>query len=238
MKKIKLLILLLSLICLTGCSKNDPNAPITLKWKDGAVTFGGDQIYFTEYTGNECVIEAGQGGYKWVLRIEDAKDVTTLPSNSMGILEENMDTFKKKFYYTQYLGTQFTMASSIGDDMWAVCETIIERETNAATIAAYASDYIDMIPLTYNQVYVDFGGFIFGTEYDTVKVRPDCALISGIIKVSADPHDCTEPYTVIQDEKEYQLMKSSGAKYDYYTYDGFTIQIAAGLNISDYIKFK
>lgn len=238
MRKIKLLILPLLLVCLMGCSKTDPNEPITVKWENGTTTINGNQVYFTEYSGTNATIEAGQGGYDWYLAIDTAKDVTSITVNNQGIQEENMDTFKKKFYYTEYLNTQFTMAANIGVDTWAICKTYTERNSEPNVTAAYASEYIDLIPLTYNQVKVDFGSFIFSSEYDTVIVRPSCALVSGVIKVSADAHACSESYTIIQNDKEYQLMRDCGKKYDYYTYDGLTIQILAGMDISEYITFK
>lgn len=238
MKKIAALTVLLSLICLTGCSKTDPNAPVTVKWENGTTSIDGNTVYFSEYSGDTARIENGLGGYTWDLSIDSAKDVTTLTENVQGILEEDMEQYKGKFYYQEYLGTQHTMAALIGEDTWSVCKTFTDRDADATVIMTYASDYIDNIPLTYNLVYADFGDFILGNEYDKVKVRPDCALISGIIKVSMDPHETSEPYTVVQDEKEYQLTKASGSKYDYYTYGVYTIQIVAGMNIQDYITFK
>ena len=221
-----------------GCSKQDPNESITIKWDNGTTSINGKDVYFSEYTGQYALIKDGMGGFSYSMTIDTSKDVTTLSKNTAGILEENMDKFKKKFYFVEYMGTRFTMAASIGEDIWSVVQVSDQSGDNTMTIAAYASDYIDNIPLTYGPVYVDFGSLVFGNEYAEVKVRPDGALITGVIKVSNDYHDCTEPYTVIQDEKEYQLMKSSSSKYDYYTYDGITIQIASGLDIQEYIQFK
>ena len=33
-------------------------------------------------------------------------------------------------------------------------------------------------------------------------------------------------------------MKGSSSKYDYYTYEGYLIQLGAGLDITQYITFK
>ena len=97
---------------------------------------------------------------------------------------------------------------------------------------------MDSVSLTEGQVYVDFGKFVFGNAYDQVTVRTDCALISGIAKVSNDTYDCTQTVSVTQNNKEYQLMKGSSSKYDYYTYEGYLIQLGAGLDITQYITFK
>lgn len=244
MKKIVALILLLSVISLMGCSKVDPNKPVTVKWEDGVTTINGKPVYFTEYWGTGATIEGGQAGKTWHLSIDHQADVTHIEENHQGVMEENMDKYKGKFHFSTYLGTQFVMAASIGEDTWSVCTAATERDDDLNVIAVYASDYIDAIPLTDNQVYCDFGTFVLGTDYDVVKVRPTGALISGVIKVSQDAHACSETYTVYQGEegkepKEYTLMRdTSKDKYDYYSYDGMTIQIAKGLDIANYITFK
>lgn len=238
MKKMVALVMLLCLISLTGCSKSDPTTDITVKWENGTTSINGNAVYFTEYATGYANIDSGMGGNDYQLTLDYAKDATTVSVNTQAILEENMDKFKKKFYYTEHLGTQFTMIASVGDDTWQICRCFCDREAEPTAIAAYASDYIDNIPLTSGQVYVDFGSFIFGDEYNPVIVRPDCALIKGLIKVSQSPVTATESYTIIQDEKEYTLMKLTGDNYDYYTYDGFTIQCASGITPDSYIKFK
>lgn len=237
MKKITALIMLLCLVCLVGCSKNDPTKDITVKWENGITKINNKEVYFSEYKPGGASIKNGMLGLDWEITIDYAKDVTTLTYNTQSILEENMDKFKGKFYYTEWSGTQFTMAASIGEDTWSVCKTRGDG-IDSTVAAAYASDYIDKIPITGAQVYVDFGSFIFGDEYSEVIVRPDCALISSVIKVSQDVHSGSEPYTIIQDDVEYTLMKETGKKYDYYTYDGYTIQCVAGMAPDSYIKFK
>lgn len=238
MKKITALLMLICLVCLTGCSNADPTADMIVKWEDGTTSINGTQVYFSEYYTGYAKVDSGMGGFDYELYLDYAKDATTTSVNTAGILEENMDKFKKKLYYTEYLGTQFTMLALVGDDTWAVCRTVCSRDTESTALAAYASDYIDNIPLTSAQVYVDFGSFVFGDEYSQVIVRPDCALIKSLVKVSKDPCSATDPYTIYQDEKEYQLMKKAGEKYDYYTYDGYTIQCVAGVTPDSYIKFK
>jgi hypothetical protein len=148
-----------------------------------------------------------------------------------------MDKYKGKFYYSEYLGSKFTMAKDLGNDNWSVCQ-VVTQGLSTSVIAVYASDYIDSIPLTNAQVYCDFGDFVFGNEYSAVTVRTDCALINGVAKVSLGTYNTTTSVSITQDNKEYQLMKGSSSKYDYYTYNGYLIQLAAGLDISQYITFK
>lgn len=237
MKKI-IPILMTCVLCLTGCSsKVSPTSDITVGWENGVISIGGKATALTSYSGYEAIIENGNAGLTYNFALDNATDVTNLSVNVQGIMEENMDKYKGKYYYTEYLGSSLTMANSLGNDTWEVCQ-VLTNDLAAAMVANYASEYMDSVSLTEGQVYVDFGKFVFGNEYDQVTVRTDCALISGIAKVSNDTYDCTQTVSVTQNNKEYQLMKGSSSKYDYYTYEGYLIQLGAGLDITQYITFK
>ena len=231
-------ILLLSLVCLTGCSSSvDPSGDVTVKWENGTMSCNGKTFAVESFNGYSAVTSNGQGGLQYNLSIDSAKDVTNISVNAQGILEENMDKYKDCFYYSEYLGSKATMAKNVGPDTWYVCQAITNG-TAVNLVATYMEEYISSVPLTNGQVYVDFGSFTFGNAYDVVEIRTDCALISGVAKVSQGTYDCQTPVSVVQDNKEYQLMKGSSAKYDYYLYDGFLIQLSGGLDISNYIKFN
>lgn len=237
MKKI-IPILMTCALCLTGCSSSvSPTSDITVGWENGVISIGGKATSLTSYSGYEATIEGGNAGLTYNFSLDNATDVTNLSVNVQGIMEENMDKYKGKYYYTEYLGSSLTMADSLGNDMWEVCQ-VLTNDLAANMVATYASDYMDTVKLTNGQVYVDFGKFTFGNQYDQVTVRNDCALISGIAKVSNGTYDCTQTVSVTQNNKEYQLMKGSSSKYDYYTYEGYLIQLGAGLDITQYITFK
>lgn len=237
MKKI-IPILMTCVLCLTGCSsKVSTTSDITVGWENGVISIGGKATALTSYSGYEAIIENGNAGLTYNFTLDNATDVTNLSVNVQGIMEENMDKYKGKYYYTEYLGSSLTMANSLGNDTWEVCQ-VLTNDLAAAMVANYASDYMDSVSLTEGQVYVDFGKFVFGNAYDQVTVRTDCALINGIAKVSNGTYDCTQTVSVTQNNKEYQLMKGSSSKYDYYTYEGYLIQLGAGLDITQYITFE
>lgn len=238
MKKWLPMLLLLAL-CLTGCSSGsaNPDEDVTIKWENGVMSYKGTTFAVDSYSGYEAHVGSGTGGLSYDITIDTATDVTNITLNYQGIVEENMDKYKGGFSYSEYLGSILTYARSIGKDTWSVCQ-VRTQGTDLTLCQTYAEQYVSNVPMTNGQVYVDFGSFIFGNSTDLVEVRPDCALISGIAKVSLDTHDCSTPVVVVQGKKEYQLMKGSTAKYDYYQYDGYLIQIAGGLDISQYIQFK
>lgn len=230
---------MLSLMLLTGCSKGNGNvnSDVTVKWENGIIFMNGKSTAVTEYNGYSANIVGGDLGLTYNFTLDNAKDVTNLTVNTQEILEENMDKVKGKFYYTEYLGSKLTMADNLGNDNWLVCQVYTDGN-QVPTVANFAANYMDILQMTNNQVYVDFGEFKFGNTYDVVTVRGDGAVITGVAKVSTENKNCIDPVTIIQNNKEYQLTKRSSGKYDYYSYDGYTITLAAGLDINNYIIFK
>lgn len=237
MKKMLMLIMVL-VLCLTGCSSNiGPTDNVTFKFKDGLITYNGSPVTFTEYHGYRAIVEGGTGGLTYELMLEAGNDVTSISVNTQSVLEENMDNYKGKFYYTEYLGTKFTMADQVTKDYFEICQTYGDGLDPGLT-ATYCAKYIDDIPLTDGQIKVDCGDFIVGNDYDQFIVRPDHVVIQSMLKVSVGTYNTSETVTVVQNNKEYQLQKGSTAKYDYYVYGDYLIQLAAGLDISSYITFK
>lgn len=240
MKK-KLLILMTLCLCLMGCSSSssDPTKSVTLGWKDGVITFDDKATGLTYYNGMSGMVDSGNGGITYRFSLDIATDVTNITVNTQQIIEENMNKYKGKFYYLEYLGSEFTMASNIKDDYWAICQASIGVSGLDPQLAAtYASDYIDSFPLTQGAVYCDFGKFKFGNEYATCEIRSDGAVIQGVMKVTKTPHTFNDVTVVTQNEKDYTLDYESTKEYDIYGYDGFTIMCAKGLNLSEYITFK
>lgn len=234
-----LTILLLCVLCITGCSKSaaDPNSDVVITWENGQIMYDGEDTGLTKYSGYQATIEGGKGGltYEWML--DNAKDVTNITINYQGILQEDMDKYRGMYYYSEYLSSKITCAKEIAPETFLVCQVVL-NDVQPATAAAYVSEYMENIPLTNGKVSVDFGDFTFGNDYDVIEVRNDCALILGTAKVSKGTYDTTSTVSVIQDNKEFQLQKGSSTKYDYYVYNDYVIQLAAGLDINNYIKFK
>lgn len=238
MKKL-LACLLMLMLCLTGCSSSNVGSQdnITVKWENGVVSYKGTTMPITSYKGYEATA-MGSDGNEWRVWIDPAKDFTSISSNTQTVLEENMSTYKSFKYYREYLGTQFTIASTVDADYKkvALANNTNGIDENVSKVAG--ANVLDAIPVTNGVVKVDFGPFVFGTDYDMVEVRPDCALITGVIKVSQGTYDTTSTVSIVQDKKEYQVPYGSSQNYDYYVYEGYVIQIVKGMDIGTYIKFN
>ena len=238
MKKI-LLLLMICVVCLTGCSSaaGGPTDPITFEFENGQVKFDGSPVLFTEYKGYECNINGGSGGLSYTMALEMGDDFTTHTWNTVPVLEENMDKHKDKVYYVEYQGTKFTMMEQTTAEYITAIQ-VYTKGTDRNQVAVFAAGYIDKVPLTEGFIYLDCGTFKVGNEYSAATVRPAEYVIAGVLKVSAPSFNCNTTTTITQGKKEYSVQMGSSDKYDYYLIDGVQIQSAKGCIITEYITFK
>ena len=236
MKKWTILLLGIVLL-LTGCSKYDPAKEVKVGWADGHITYNGKPTELTSYSGSVAEAMGGYGGQDYYFSYEPgAADASNISANTQGVLVQDMTKFKDKLYYTEYLDSKFTMAHEIAESTFQICQVMLSSTSDLT--AKYASDYLDSFCLTGVNYRVDFGDFYFGSGYEMPKITQTGASISGIAKVSQDTKGASEPYEFIQGDKSYQMMVTSTENYTYYEYNGFLIQVANGINLSDYISMK
>lgn len=234
----KWMILLASIVLLlTGCSKYDPEKEVNVGWSDYHITYNGKPTELTSYSGMTAEAAPGNGGQDYYFSFDPgAADASNITENTQGVLVQDMQKFGGKWYYTEYLDSKFTMAQQIADNTFQVCQVMLVSTVDLT--AKYASDYMDTFCLTGVNYRVDFGEFYFGSGYEMPKITQSGASISGIAKVTQDTKGASEPYEFVQDNKTYSMMYTGTEKYDYYEYNGFLIQVAKGINLSDYITMK
>lgn len=226
-------------LLLTACSSYDPVADITVGWENGEILYDGKPTGLTEYSGDSASASPGQGGLTYNFSLDtDTVSVENISVNIQGITSDNMTKLKGKYWYTEYLGSVLTMASEVADSTYMVCQAYVENQS-PDLVATYASNYLDSFRLTNGHVYVDFGPFVFGSGYDYIKVTKSGASISGVAKVTYESKGCDTPYTLqVDDKTTVSLMTKNTEKYTYYEYEGYCIQMASGLDLNTYVKFK
>lgn len=242
---LSMLMCVLMVVSIVGCggskSAADPGESVTLSWNGYALSFDGNALNISEHKGNEVIIDSaiGANGMYYSIALDMSKDVTNLTINNQGILEEDMSKLKGMFYYTEYNNTIMTSAMNLGGEYWGTCRSNVGAAV--LLVAECMLKYLTTIPLTDNTLYVDCGGkFIFGSEWYPTIARPDKILVTEVIQVlPGQVHPQMESYTFYkEDGTALAGMFASTDSYDYYYYDGFTIQCAKGVNLSDFIKFK
>lgn len=228
-----------AILLLTGCSSYDPYGDITVGWENGEITYDGNPTGLTEYTGSTATASPGQGGLVYNFSIDtDTITVENISVNYQGITSDNMSKLKGKYWYTEYLGSVLTMANEVAENTYMVCQAYVENQS-PELVATYASNYLDAFRLTTGHVYVDFGPFVFGSGYDQIKVTTSGASITGVAKVTYESKGCDTPYTLqVDDKTTVNLMTKTSKNYTYYEYEGYCIQMANGLDLNTYVKFK
>lgn len=226
-------------VALAGCSSGgqDPHSVATVKWENGVISYNGKTMDVDEWDGQHAVATTATGGTV-TMQMEAVKDLAWLEWNTQGIEEMDMTDFKKGKYYSEFLSTKVTVAYPIIDEeLYSVGWAAVAGSLEADVAQIY--DRITAIPWTDAGVAVDFGDFTLSNEYSQVMVRPDGAVIQGIIKIGNGSNDkCTNPYMVTGSKNEYTLYTYSDSKYTYYTYDGLLITMGLGLSLEEYVHFK
>ena len=228
------------ILLLTGCSNYDPAGELTVGWQDGVITYNGKPTDLTEYRGYTAKVEGGNGGLTYEFTLDtDCKTPDQITANTQGITTDNMSKYKDKLYYTEYLGSKVTVIGEAAEFTYKVCQAYVESNS-ADLVATYVSNYMDQFELTNGAVYCDFGPFTFGSGFDDIKITKEGASVTGTAKVSKESKGCTTPVTITINEKgdTISLMSKTSEKYTYYEYEGYTIQLANGLDINTYIKFN
>lgn len=225
-------------LLLMGCSSYDPTANITVKWEDGKILYKGKDTGLTEYKGYEASADRNGEVYHFILNTDTAT-AANISVNYQGVEEANMDKLKGKLYYTEYMGTKLTMAHKVADKTFTVGQVGLVSSTKELA-AQFMSDYLDSFRLTNGYSLCDFGPFIFGSGYENVKVTTEGASIPATAKVTKTSVGCDIPMEVVIDEKgnTKSMMTKETEGYTYYEYEGFTIQLAKGLQFSTYVKIK
>ena len=240
MKRLTAMILLLScILSLTACSSQpySPDGTCTFKWDNGVISANGKALTnFTEVSGSTAKWSNGTSDFSvW---IEEADDLGFISCNNAGVVQDNMDKHKDAYYYLEYMGTKLTYIWTKTGNFRYIAQGYVND--NIEVLKKQLNDDLSKVLLTWGNTKVEMNGVLtFGNDYDQIIIRPSACLVKGVAKVSAGiKAECTTPYSHVQGKNTYELMMYSTDNYDYYTYEGLIIQLAAGLSLSDYITFK
>lgn len=232
--RLKMIILsLLCVTCLAGCSNSGGASSLSLK---GNVIYNGkDATGVTEHRGTTAkTVMNGIGETEYYL----CNTTDACSHNSADILEEDMTPYKKGLYYSRYLGTEVTVYHKYGKEFIesrTLLDDVDKMSVEAAVDKAYAES--DNLKLGNTFKTVNFEDkMTINVEGREFVVRTNEIVIPGLLRVKYDDGTvkCDQHITI----GDKSLSKTSTSKYDYYQYGGALIQAAIGTDISSLITFK
>lgn len=242
MKRFKFGFVLLSLsLLLIGCAPaHSVDKKVTVYWNDGVISFGGEPVNLSKWEGSEASYQDGSTFHLY--NIQEAEDLSFLPSNNQGITEDNMTKYKKAKTYSEYMKTKVTVAmESDIKNFWYVAQTTTNSEAPQPESQMQAESYEALVnlQLTNSTAEVKFGNdLLLSNDYYIPTVTPTGALIQGIIKVTkGEDERCIESAIIQQGKESIQLMKYSKGAITVYAYKGYLITISSTEDIQNYITF-
>lgn len=231
-------------ICLglTGCSKVSASDAVTCQFDGSLFKVDGQDVDMEVYGGYYG--EFLRDGVQFEIHLEQVDDLSYAEFNYDQIITDDMTLYNKKAYcWSMYLGTQKIMYYPYsGNEKDGFYWIAMKGYQGMAEQQAYLYEWqlAEKLKMTEGQVIVECDDKVtFTSDADIVKVTKDYASISGMcnIKKQTKP-ECTQPYTVVQNEKEtYTLYRYDSDAYTYYQYGDWLIQTVLGLPIEDYFTF-
>lgn len=243
MKKLIAVILSIAVvISLVGCSKKGADKPVTVNFTGSSFTVDGKDLGLYMYQGYQA--RANVDGEEIEIFLEQVDDLSYAQYNYDQIIVDNMDIYKDKAYtWTMYLGRQkvlyYPYSGTLDTGLYWVASTANGGALETQGIQ-YLWDICSQIAMTEKQVIVECGDDVtFTSSYDLCKVTNEYASIPDTCNIKrATKPECTEPYTIVQNEKEtITLYKYDSDRYSYYQYGDWLIQTILGLDLTEYFTF-
>lgn len=225
-----LVVSLISVICLAGCS----NGSDTLYTTDGVVYNNKKAVPVTEHGGTtaKSVLAGGQYDIEYCFH-EKYEDC---PNNGKNVIEGNVTVFDKKkaiTYFSTYLNSEWTVHRKMSKGF--MCGSVItESEAESNLILSQMSAEIMNMDLSIEYTKAVMDNCIEVTNFPEVRVRPNEISVPGMFKIVKD---------TIKTDKTAQVGEITvgfvtKGNYDYYQWNEYVVKAQKGYDISQCITFK
>ena len=234
----RLALLLVLILCLTGCSKFDPEKKVECTFDGTQATIAGKPMEiddFYGYTGqvwddvNQTIID---------FEVIQSDDLSLATGNDKGVLQENMTVFKGGCYgFSTNLQSEFTLYYPLEDDYWIYCSCYtVTSTTEQVFLAMY--NYAKELLMSPMGVIVDCGDFKFQAEYEDIHLTHEYASVPGMISVKkAQKAECATDFVLTQEKKSIPMKTYTSSDYVYYQYGEWLIQTLMGVDLNNYLTF-
>lgn len=246
-KLISIMLLVSTLIMITGCGKKGVDSIVTVSYSDlGEIIVDGKTTTLTKYNGYEAE-RINPSGEHILITLEQCDDLSQAARNSFSIIQEEMTEYKGDCYaWSMYLGTDNVLYYPYFVDKEGLHYWIASECWNVNTEQAYTYmyDIASNLTMTNNSIEVDLGSMKVTSQWDTINVASATdkdgqrVVVGASLKIiPGETELCTETTSILQGEEYINLGFFSDDVYQVYTYKGYTIQTLYGINLTDYIEF-
>lgn len=216
-----------------GCSSK----PVTIKLTDAGIFKGSKPVPVSEYKG----YKASYSNSIYTIDFVECLDIESCPSDTVGMFIENMDKYKKAYYYSQYLNTQLIMHVPMGDTYVEAHLKLVDDEApiyEAKTFYKEVYEIASELDLTMQVGFIDYNDQLLvnveGQDF-RVNATNNEVVIPSLLKVSQGTMPKGAKSVTIGTTA---LMKSSSSKYDYYGLGSTVIMVPTGYSVENFITFK
>lgn len=236
MKKLVIpLILSLCVTSLVGCS-NNKKAVDTLVWDHGTLMNGDSIMEVTSYNG----YEAEDKQTEYTITYTSCTGPTNCPHKIQDVGKDLMTKYNGTYYFTAFFETMCEMYYPVDEsvDCWNEGTFGVNGDNSypVATMVSIMEPVLKELPLDGSVTKINVNNCVeINVAGSTYNVTPDVVSIPGYLKAGTDDGSIKFDHTVTFGETT--VAYTSSSKYNYYSYGDVIIQVAQGLDITQYVTF-
>lgn len=228
-----LILLLLAACSLTGCKSTEPSV------KEGSIYIGENLLSVTEWAGATAKYVGTDYEAEFYICDEGPENCV---HNTLGVLVENMTKYKDAKYYRAHLDQELYLLRK-KSGTWYECyvRTLTGDSISIDFVVKQVYEIMDNLVLTTDTVAVSFdnvlsidvSGSDFVLRWGEIVLK-DLARVE--YSANTEIPESAAQTTAILSTKT--VNKYTSEKYDYYMFDGITVQVRKGYDPMQFLVFK
>lgn len=219
-------------VSLAGCSKQSDGA----KWDYGSISINGNEMQLTEYDGYTATLDTEE----YTITYNSCSGPIDCPHKVIDVSKELMTKYNKSYYFTAFFDTMCEMYHCYDDklELWneGLFNTKTETAYPVATMLSLMEPVISYLPLDGSVTNVTVNDVVkIDVSSSSYKITDQAVVIPGYLKAGTDDGSITFDSTM--GVGDLTVAYTASSKYNYYRWGDVIIQMAQGLNVTDYVTF-
>lgn len=226
--------LIICVISLVGCSKKSDNDIIT--WDHGTLVHGNDIMDVTYYDG----YEAENKTTEYTIVYNSCVGPLECPHKVQDVTKDLMSKYNGMYYFTAFFETMIEMYNCMDakTEYWNEGTFGVNGDNvyPVATALSLMEPVLKSLPLDGSITKININNYVILNVYaGGFSVTKDTVTIPGYLKAGTDDGSIVFDQTVVFGETT--VAYTSSSKYNYYKYGDVILQVAQGIDITQYATF-